>query len=306
MPTNTFNSKITEVDNKIKAIKVPSIINLATKTELTNAENKIPEAKGFVKKSDYATEINLIKNDYVTNTALDSKLNDSKSQHIADEVKKVDDKAKKNASDILGFESSFKQKEDKPDEVQRENSTEKGYRWYKENSYLVYECREYVFRKDDNNRLVTWRCSGIKNLSTNSDLKSIPNTQRLLPIVEDNGRMNVKFNGSYLVQNKELQPNTNKVVNIYIVYKLDSISSTRNTDYTIQNALFGAIKITKNADTSKNNYKGYGICFDEGALFSLGNITNAKNSIIFGVDMSFSIHANNKANKIYVLGKDFV
>ena len=278
MPTNTFNSKITEADNKIKAIKVPSIINLATKTELTNVENKIPEAKDFVKKSDYATETNLIKNDYVTNTALDSKLNDLKSQHIADEVKKVDDKAKKNASDILGFESRLKQKEDKPDEVQRENSTEKGYRWYKENSYLFYECSEYVFRKDDNNRLVTWRCSGIKNLSTNLDLKSIPNTQGLLPIVEDNGRMNVKFNGNYLVQNKALQPNTNKVVNIYIVYKLDSISSTRNTDYTIQNALFGAIKITKNADTSKNNYKGYGICFDEGALFSLGNITNAKNS----------------------------
>ena len=40
------------------------------------------------KKSDYATEISSIKNDYVTNAALTSQLNDLKSTHIADEVKK--------------------------------------------------------------------------------------------------------------------------------------------------------------------------------------------------------------------------
>ena len=70
----------------------------------------------MVKKSDYATEITSIKNDYVTNASLDSRLNDLKVQHIADEVKKVDDKTKKNASDILGFESRLKQKEDIVDE----------------------------------------------------------------------------------------------------------------------------------------------------------------------------------------------
>ena len=55
------------------------------------------------KKSDYATEISIIKNDYVTNAALTSQLNDLKSTHIADEVKKVDDKVKKNITDILSF-----------------------------------------------------------------------------------------------------------------------------------------------------------------------------------------------------------
>ena len=82
-------------------------------------------------------------------------------------------------------------------------------------------------------------------MSTNSDLKAIPNSQGLLPIAVDDGRMNVEFNGNYFVQNKALQPNINKVVNIIVVYELYAISSTRNTDYTIQNALFGAIKITK-------------------------------------------------------------
>ena len=32
----------------------------------------------------------------------------------------------------------------------------------------------------------------------------------------------------------------------------------------------------------------------------------ARNVIIFGVDMSFSKHANNKANNIYVMGKDYI
>ena len=155
-----------------------------------------------------------------------------------------------------------------------------------------------MFRKDNNNRLITWRAAGIDNLSTSLDLKTIPNAQGLLPILKNNGRMNV--------QNKVLHRNNNKVANIYIVYKLDPISFSRNTDYTIQNVFFGAIKVTKNTDSSKNKYEGYGICFDESGAFSSGNITNARNVLIFGVDMSSSVHDTNKANNIYVLGKEFV
>ena len=40
--------------------------------------------------------------------------------------------------------------------------------------------------------------------------------------------------------------------------------------------------------------------------FSKGNITNGKNLITFGADMSFSTHATNKANNIYVLDDWFV
>ena len=101
LPTSTFNSKITEVENKITAV-----------------DNKIPDVAGFVKKTDYTTEIIAVKNDYVTNASLTSQLNDLKSQHIADEVKKVDDKAVKNASDILKFDARLKQKEGVIDDVQ--------------------------------------------------------------------------------------------------------------------------------------------------------------------------------------------
>ena len=59
------------------------------------------------KKADVATDITAIKYDYVTNASLTSQLNDLKSQHIATEVTAIDNKTKKNASDILALESKL-------------------------------------------------------------------------------------------------------------------------------------------------------------------------------------------------------
>ena len=134
-----------------------------------------------------------------------------------------------------------------------------------------------------------WRSTGIYNYSSDSN-------------------MNVFAN--HFQQNKVNIPNNGNVINIYCVYKLDSIASSRDTSFTIQDALFGATQITKNAtDNSKNNYKGYGICFDEGSQFGHTmtkggriHITNGRNVLIFGADMSFSIHRTNRANHIYVMG----
>ena len=61
---------------------------------------------------------------------MDSKRSDLKAQHIADEVKKADDKTKKNANDILGFENRLKQKEDIVDENQRGLSFGRGFFFY--------------------------------------------------------------------------------------------------------------------------------------------------------------------------------
>ena len=100
--------------------------------------------------------------------------------------------------------------------------------------------------------------------------------------------------------------NNDNIVNIYNVYLIDPISNLRNTDYTVQNALFGSAKITKNAtDTSKHKYEGYRICFDEGGTFNKGGINNGRNTLIFGVHENSLVHANNKAN-IYVMGDLFV
>ena len=114
------------------------------------------------------------------------------------------------------------------------------------------------------------------------------------------------LNGNHVQQNKVIIPNNNNVINIYCVYQIEPISSSRDDTFTVENALFEAMQITKNADTNKYKYKGYGICFDEGALFSIGNINNGSNVIIFGVHENSVTHANNKANNIFIMGNAFV
>ena len=137
-------------------------------------------------------------------------------------------------------------------------------------------------------------------------MKGIEDLKKELPRLKIIEKTYVYLQGSHFQQNNVIISNNSNVINIYVVHKLDLISSTRNTDYTIQNALFGAMKITKNTDSPKNNYTGYSLCFDEddefGHTVRQGNFdrtTNAKNVIIFGVDMTSSIHATNRANNIY-------
>ena len=50
----------------------------------------------MLKEADVTTDITSINNNYVTNASLSSQLNDLKSQHITDEVKKVEDKVNEN------------------------------------------------------------------------------------------------------------------------------------------------------------------------------------------------------------------
>ena len=167
-------------------------------------------------------------------------------------------------------------------------------------------------------KISKWKSTGIFNYSDYYSMKGIENTKKQMPILKNDERMYVYLSGNHFQQNNILTSNNdhvinNNVVNIYIVYKLDPIASSKYDTFTIQNALFGAMQITKNTDTSKYNYKGYGICFDEGKTFGhtiteggFAHTTNARNVLIFGVDMSFSVHATNRANHIYVMGTEFV
>ena len=109
-------------------------------------------------------------------------------------------------------------------------------------------------------KIAKWKSMGIFIYSEESSMKGIENTKAKLPELKNDGRMQQ----NRFQQNNVIIPKNNNVIIIYVVYKLDPISSTRNTDNTIQNALLGAMKITKNTDSSKNNYTGYGLCFDEG------------------------------------------
>ena len=113
LQTATFNSKVIEVENKIKAA------DIIAKRANTKANTIRSDLTGYAKKADVATDITAIKNGYVTNASLTSKLNDLKSQHIATEITGIDNKTKKNASDILTLENKLQQKEDTINENER-------------------------------------------------------------------------------------------------------------------------------------------------------------------------------------------
>ena len=86
--------------------------------------------------------------------------------------------------------------------MQRENSFNRGFYYYLQESYLVYECKAFSFKNDINCRLTTWNSSGIDNYSVDSELKAILDATSLLPSLANNGRMNVNFSGNYFVQIK--------------------------------------------------------------------------------------------------------
>ena len=150
-----------------------------------------------------------------------------------------------------------------------------------------------------------WKSTGIFNYSSRSNMNAFGNSKNDLSNLKNDGRMHVYLSGNHFQQNKVIIPNNNNAINIHCVYKLDPIVSSRDDTFAIQNALFGAMQITKNADTSKYNYKGYGICFDEGAQFGFAHTTNARNVLIFGANMSSNTHTTNRVNHIYVMGRGF-
>ena len=195
-------------------------------------------------------------------------------------------------------------------ENERGLSLFRGFFFYLQKNHLVYECKVNSFIFDNKK----WKSTGIFNYSDYYSMKSIENTKKEMPILKNDERIYVYLSGNHFQQNNVLTSNNDhvintNVINIYIVYKLDTIASSRDTAFTIQNALLGAMQIIKNADNSKNNCKGYGICFDERSEFGhtiteggFTHTTDARNVLIFGVDMSFSVHATNRANDIYVMG----
>ena len=271
LQTATFNSKVTEVENKIKAT------DIIAKSANTKANTIRSDLTHYAIKTDVATDISAIKNDYLTNASLPSQLNDLKSQHIATEVMTIDNKTKKNASDILALENKLQQKEDSINENERGLSFNRGFFYYLQQSHLVYECKMGSFNLN-NKKILKWKSTDIFNNFSDFNMNAVKNASRDLPDLKGDGNIYVYLSGNQFQQN-------------------------------IWSYFIGAMQITKNADNSKYDYKGYGICFDERSEFGhtitegcFAHTTDARNVLIFEADMSFSVHKNNRANHIYVMG----
>ena len=87
-------------------------------------------------------------------------------------------------------------------------------------------------------------------------MRGIEDPKTKLPELKNDGRMHVSLFGNYFEQNKVIIPNNNNVINIYCVYELQQVNIPLSIEFTILNALFGVMEITKNANTSKYKYKG--------------------------------------------------
>ena len=85
--------------------------------------------------------------------------------------------------------------------------------------------------------------------------------QAILNSIQNKGiKTKVQFDGSCFKWD-QITYNHEKVVNIYILYE---ISKSFNISYylTLENCLFSAFSLNKNADINKYKYSGYGIGFD--------------------------------------------
>ena len=150
----------------------------------------------YAKKADVATDITAIKNDYVTDASLASQLNDLKSQHIATEVTAIDNKTKKNASDILALENRLQQKEDTINENERGISFNRGFFFYMNQSYLVYDCKLGSFNFTSG-KITTWKSTGIFKYFGNSNMNSVADSGGDLPVLKNDDRMHVYLNGNH-------------------------------------------------------------------------------------------------------------
>ena len=147
-----------------------------------------------------------------------------------------------------------------------------------------------------NEFITEWKSKGLINVIKSSDNSFAPE------VIYTYKEVYPKFKGSCLKQDK-ITFNHVKIVNIYIVYDLES---NNNFDPKLENCLFRAVKLTKNNDIDKYKYTGYGIGFDSKGTFLFSDGSFGQNVIILEVAMSTSIHVNNKINNILVLGKQFI
>ena len=172
--------------------------------------------------------------------------------------------------------------------------------------YLVFQPIYRYFRRiigvASGNHIYFWKSIGLSDERRNCNTAS---NYTITPELSFSGtKTKVEFNGSCLKQDKVTYKH-GKIVNIYIVYEISKNFNISNYP-TLENCLFGAVSLTKNADIDQYKYSGYGIGFDRKGEFSFGSRGFRRNCIILGADLSSSSHANNRKNSILVLSKNFV
>ena len=173
--------------DKVKK-KIPDISGLASKTELTAVENKIPDNNGLATASALTAVENKIPDitNLITKTDCDAKLKNFSyrvtSNKSKDLLLDIDLKKLKTLVDSTA-KAKF-------DEVQKENSFNRGFFHYLQQSYLVYDCKMGSFQFTAG-KISTWKSTGIFNYLGNSNMNAVSDSKSILPELKNDGRMHV-------------------------------------------------------------------------------------------------------------------
>ena len=158
-------------------------------------------------------------------------------------------------------------------------------------NYSVFQPMYRYFKIITNTNYVSsWKSKGLSGESIKTPTTSDNSLTAELSYYGTKTR--VKLTGTCLKQSK-ISYAHGKIVNIYIIFELGA-SSSHVKDPTLKNCLLGAVTLTKNVDIDRYGYSGYGIGFDRRGSFSFPGGRFGQNLLIFGVDMSFSTHIDNK------------
>ena len=277
---------------------------------MTAVENKIADTSNLVKKTDCNTKIIEIEkklpdhnhNKYITTTEFNKLATDKFNARIvqANLVKKTDFDDK-----LTDFNRKIVSNKTKDKIIAKELSYFHVKNYFDEdvnqNYYIFQPISKYlkVAHVNDITYILSWKSRGLNDVKIES-IKT--NNYSLNPCMDhyDTSKIRIKFDGSFLNRFPPTILHGN-IVNIYIVYEITS--DYKDINYpTLENCLFGSVKLTKNSDIDKYGYSGYGIGFDRETSFSFGNETG-KNVIIFGVDMSSSSKIDNRKKDILIPGK---
>ena len=130
---------------------------------------------------------------------------------------------------------------------------------------LLFQPINRQFQITNKKYISSWKSKGLSDETITPYATSY---HSLTPLINHYGsKVRLKFNKSCLKQPNQITYDYGHRINIYIVYELGA-SSSKDSDPTLKNCLFGAIAITKNADIGKYRYSGYGIGFDRRSSFS--------------------------------------
>ena len=279
---------------------------------MTTVENEIPSISALVKKTDYNTKITDIENilnnhnhdKYVATSEFNTLAANVFNARLvqANLITKTDFDAK-----VSSLNRKITANKTKHFLNDNDLSSYRGKQYFDEGSgkknYLVFLPINKYFKLNSvagtADYVLLWQSKGLSNESVKPPTTT---NSSLTPELNYYGtKTKIKFTGSCLKQSSHILTHK-KVVNIYIVYEL-AASSSHDSDPKIKNCLFGAVTLTKNADLEKYKYSGYGIRFDRRSSFSFTSGGFGQNVLIFGADMSASIHIDNKKKDMLVLGR---